>query len=780
MDTRDDWTASFSLHDYQSAIVAEIDFIRTVNDHDSLIKPGQTLNNAVRRYETLWLPLLCSRAAAGDGAWLVPPLDVYWVWHCHMLSPASYRRDCLSLVGTVLDHAVHWLTVDQISYSRQKWRAAFAGESYDMAPSSAFATSTYRQRSSYDLMAACVRQGTFYYNVSLPHYKDWGFIENAVRRYKKFLYVKRCYPRQFLAPCYDVDLVWHTHLLHPLIYAQDTLRYLGCIFDHDDTESDRGPESNLSMSNEATRFLWKAVFNEDYALSGTMYRGLPPNGKLAAMSQAEVSAIRPRQGTISIDSIVVERPPSRRVVLTVSTKDQLDVEFAQHAARHRYSDALVLSAQPLVRMRFGSTSDETLRVKLKRVKTCRCFGSSGREYVCHCSLFRLLPPDGGEVGERLPFSLLRQAGPSTLRLEGFTVIEALSRNVVLNFQPGQFDTVVLPKRAELLWGPTPVGNLPLGADDVCLVATHRLLCPCVPNAGTKRFLVRVIHCLPLLMSAVQVFIGEKMVALAHLVGPEQVPDSSLPMVSDKGKCITINSRNGERGFVIKNNRGDWGFVFGSWVNARRGITGQGDQQLVGGYTGKLRVRFARLQPSLGIMETDTMIEDNFTFEIPGLSANLRSGEMTLDFEEVAEEVALAFSVAALQVLCQPPPPGSKPPTRHGTAGRVSMASTTPTISMRSSGPIAQVHSTPLALVAAAGWMLPTPSNYYLEERRLIGGDGYTNQSGSIDVGRTSATTWSGDGRDSYQRSPGYRSAAAPAHASAGYGGCRGSGDGDDW
>ena len=50
------------------------------------------LREALRRYETVFLPLL---ASWGDAAApLVPPLDCAWLWHCHKLDPVAYARDC--------------------------------------------------------------------------------------------------------------------------------------------------------------------------------------------------------------------------------------------------------------------------------------------------------------------------------------------------------------------------------------------------------------------------------------------------------------------------------------------------------------------------------------------------------------------------------------------------------------------------------------------------------------------------------------------------------------
>jgi len=44
------------------------------------------------------------------------------------------------------------------------------------------------------------------------------------------------------------------------------------------------------------------------------------------------------------------------------------------------------------------------------------------------------------------------------------------------------------------------------------------------------FTVRVVHCQPLLMSCVQVFLRDQMMAVSHLVGTDQIPDSQSSVV----------------------------------------------------------------------------------------------------------------------------------------------------------------------------------------------------------------------------------------------------------
>ena len=50
--------------------------------HIKSLSTTEVLRQAVQRYEDVWLPLLAKKDSQ---ARLVPPLDVEWVWHCHML-----------------------------------------------------------------------------------------------------------------------------------------------------------------------------------------------------------------------------------------------------------------------------------------------------------------------------------------------------------------------------------------------------------------------------------------------------------------------------------------------------------------------------------------------------------------------------------------------------------------------------------------------------------------------------------------------------------------------
>ena len=73
-------------------------FLSLAEETPALHAPHVILN-AVRRYETYWLPLVAAECEGGKD--LEPPLDVHWVWHAHLLGPKYYHADCTKICGQV-------------------------------------------------------------------------------------------------------------------------------------------------------------------------------------------------------------------------------------------------------------------------------------------------------------------------------------------------------------------------------------------------------------------------------------------------------------------------------------------------------------------------------------------------------------------------------------------------------------------------------------------------------------------------------------------------------
>lgn len=107
------------------------------------------------------------------------------------------------------------------------------------------------------------------------------FLQGAVARYKGFLHlIKRNREKnikRFCVPTYDIDLIWHTHQLHPAAYCKDLNEVLGKVLEHDDMDSDRTEGKKLDTGFSGTTKQWEATFRTRYWKAGAMYRGSSPS-----------------------------------------------------------------------------------------------------------------------------------------------------------------------------------------------------------------------------------------------------------------------------------------------------------------------------------------------------------------------------------------------------------------------------------------------------------------------------------------------------------------------
>ena len=259
--------------DLVTAAQYEYDFLRMVDAHKALYKDA-VICNALYRYEQYWLPLV----AEHPKEFLPAPLDIEWVWHCHLLNPFQYRQDCAKIVNKVVDHQPYKLCEANKPLSEKYWKEKYSNVPFDVdlnefAPS--LIDPSYEQKSLYDIAKATRRQHLFNYNTSLPHYRDRKFLSKAAWRYYIMLQIKKEHPKTFTVSLYDIDLIWHTHQQYPLPYEKDTLSMLGQMLGHNDTTIDRGPGSEFEKGIVSTRKLWEKKGHK-FEVPGAMYRGEHP------------------------------------------------------------------------------------------------------------------------------------------------------------------------------------------------------------------------------------------------------------------------------------------------------------------------------------------------------------------------------------------------------------------------------------------------------------------------------------------------------------------------
>ncbi|KAG9129769.1 hypothetical protein Leryth_015467 [Lithospermum erythrorhizon] len=266
----------------------QLEFLASV-DRNRWLYHGTALHTAIYRYNSCWIPMLAKHLEFPffEGK-LVVPLDCDWIWHCHRLNPVQYKSDCEEMYGKILDSRI---TVSSIQGTSEKeteevWKKLYPNEPYQSDPTSVLSDNNVEKIvadgkfTKYDLISAVERQSPFFYQVSRTHMSNDLYLEGAVARYKAFLYlIKRNQERSirsFSVPTYDIDLIWHTHQLHPVSYCDDLVRLMGKVLEHDDTDSDRTEGQKLDVGFSGTIRNYERLYGCRYWRAGAMYQGATP------------------------------------------------------------------------------------------------------------------------------------------------------------------------------------------------------------------------------------------------------------------------------------------------------------------------------------------------------------------------------------------------------------------------------------------------------------------------------------------------------------------------
>ncbi|XP_033745870.1 glycine-rich domain-containing protein 1-like isoform X2 [Pecten maximus] len=558
--------------DLVEAVLYHLDILNKVDQHPCLRK-GKHLDEALRRYEKLWLPL----AAAHKDKLLSAPLDIEWIWHCHILSPLAYKRDCEFHVGEIVNHRLlsRQDRKAALEVSKELWLEKY-GEKEPFKIHLPMGRelvddnedgSKFTSELKYDIRAAVGRQSLFYYNVSLPHYRDRQFITRCVLRYQQFLYLMTLHRKVFLVPCYDNDLVWHTHQLFPLTYRQDTERILGRVLNHDDSTDDRSPGSVLNVSYANTCKLWKEAFGENYSSPGAMYRGPTSRGTMSDFT-TDNSDVDTEELPISVSlhCLALQTNPAGYKAkfslliyhVTAGTSDRkLIVELK--------GPYLVWTEEQLDKATFNMQRGDGLDFIMVRKS-----GLLGRKEevadvkIESSAIFKhLVYRYQSNFTKEIEFESANC--DNKLYVDGS--VRAVTATQVLSLEVGDFGEYKEPANFDIQ---EPLQKWKEGSHKGCAssIASHRLL----DRSGHEVFKVRVQHNVNHLRSSVHVYDAEhRLLTLANSVDSTQLP---LPgQVSSSGRDVCLSPANGERAFLIKDNNGDWGVIGGRWIPGQDKVDG---------------------------------------------------------------------------------------------------------------------------------------------------------------------------------------------------------------
>ncbi|KAF9034118.1 hypothetical protein BJ165DRAFT_1514086 [Panaeolus papilionaceus] len=199
---------------------------------------------------------------------------------------------------------------------------------------------------SLDLVGAVLRQGSFVKKMYDLGWTKYGFFDGAdheivlhraTARYHGFLDLLSVWPtvNSFCVPTLDIDLVWHTHQLHPTKYMQDTTRYVKRFIDHDD----KVEGVRLSSAFDNTCKLWKHRFGIPYTHCGCPHPGQKAEdlkdpfsigsriSRMLSFSSSNSSA----EGPSRLES---QQPQRTFKNLLIPSTDRPDAMIATHPSDH--------------------------------------------------------------------------------------------------------------------------------------------------------------------------------------------------------------------------------------------------------------------------------------------------------------------------------------------------------------------------------------------------------------------------------------------------------------
>jgi len=293
--------------------------------------------------------------------------------------------------------------------------------------------------------------------------------------------------------------------------------------------NDRAVGSKLSNASQTTAKLWRETFGEDFRSSGCMYRGLPPKGQLLQLSKEDqLSLLKSKVATISlstqewsfpeaseasrttIESIIKYKNSSKELKLPRQRIfSEVQGKFSENVWKFPQETSLEIIEcnLPKIGFRLDSYWETT---------TCFCFPMEKLRRHKSPALLPLFPFPVEPGWKSLEFDTDIK---ESLKLKiNFSKLCSKPVDMVFGIQPGTFYDCIMPETIQSLWGPIPLETLPVGVDNTCRAVTHSI----VTGMEEKVMSVYLIHSLPLLLSAVQVFVGSKMAVVAHTVGPDTI------------------------------------------------------------------------------------------------------------------------------------------------------------------------------------------------------------------------------------------------------------------
>ncbi|CAG8479664.1 9089_t:CDS:2 [Ambispora leptoticha] len=172
----------------------------------------------------------------------IPPLDACLICHAHYLSPLRYYEDMLRLHDPQAHNynfPLAKLARHLEEYSQQIWHE------YTKKP--------------WELPYPYLRSMRINTEVKSIQIAESSRKNERLKRQRDFTN-KMDYMGSLFVPTLDIDLAWHTHILHPLLYRNFTIKHMGRVINHDDTLAEKTLTDGFTKTSQA----WYKKYRESY------------------------------------------------------------------------------------------------------------------------------------------------------------------------------------------------------------------------------------------------------------------------------------------------------------------------------------------------------------------------------------------------------------------------------------------------------------------------------------------------------------------------------------
>ena len=291
-----DWMDVEISVDLINAARRHLHFLDNVDNVEKILNDKTLLELSIRRYEQLWFPLVDENRSTQ----IVAPIDIAWMWYCHMLCPLAYRRDCRLILRRTLNHSFIRSrdVIESTNNAIELWYGKYPKDGFNIIRNGEFIVPTRKigklsdnvSRLSIDLITVAKSQIHFCYQVALPHFRDKQYLETALKRYKQFLCMKREAVDQFLTPPVDILIMWFTHMCHPLEYATDTMKACGRVLENNIRIQVGSVTDKFRFATQETVKQWTSFSKESLVQPGTKFRARDTKTEISEMNTRDLKS----------------------------------------------------------------------------------------------------------------------------------------------------------------------------------------------------------------------------------------------------------------------------------------------------------------------------------------------------------------------------------------------------------------------------------------------------------------------------------------------------------